>query len=116
MRRQQRRGHALIGYDTETAFIRQVQARYPWFARTDLAFRADSDLANLAALRAGYGIGICHVALGKRDPSLVRVLAKDFAPLLDTWIAMHEDLRDSARCAVTFAALAAGLKAYIPPP
>ncbi len=108
------RRHTLIGFDTETAFIRQVQARYPWFTRADLAFRADSDLANLAALRAGYGIGICHVALGKRDPSLVRVLPKDFAPMLDTWIAMHEDLRDSARCAVTFAALAAGLKDYIP--
>ncbi len=106
--------HTLIGFDTETAFIRQVQARYPALTRAALAFRADSDLANLAALRAGYGIGICHVALGNRDPALVRVLSSDFAPMLDTWIAMHEDLRDSARCAVTFAALAAGLKDYIP--
>ena len=107
--------HTMIGFDTETAFIRQVQARYPMLTRAALAFRADSDLANLAALRAGYGIGICHVVLGRRDPSLVRVLATDFAPMLDTWIAMHADLRDSARCAVTFAALAAGLRDYIPP-
>ncbi len=106
--------HALIGFDTETAFIRQLQARYPAFTRASLAFRADSDLANLAALRAGFGIGICQTTLARRDPSLVRVLRKDFAPKLDTWIAMHEDLRASARCAVTFAALAAGLKAYIP--
>ncbi|MFL6700484.1 MAG: LysR family transcriptional regulator [Vitreoscilla sp.] len=106
--------HALIGFDTETAFIRQLQARYPAFTRASLSFRSDSDLANLAALRAGYGIGICQTTLAKRDPSLVRVLHKDFAPRLDTWIAMHEDLRGSARCAVTFAALAAGLKAYIP--
>ena len=105
--------HTLIGFDTETAFIRQVQARYPMLTRASLALRSDSDLANLATLRAGYGIGICHVQLGRRDPSLVRVLAKDFCPVLDTWIAMHEDLRDSARCAVTFAALATGLKAYI---
>jgi DNA-binding transcriptional LysR family regulator len=109
----QLRRHALIGYDTETAFIRQMQKRYPAFTRGTLAFRADSDLANLAALRAGYGVGICHVALGKRDPSLVRVLAKEFAPVLDTWIAMHEDLRESPRCAVTFAALVAGFKGYI---
>ena len=108
------RSHTVIGFDTETAFIRQWQARYPAFTRAALALRTDSDLANLAALRAGYGIGICHVALGKRDPSLVRVLRKEFAPVLDTWIAMHADLRDSARCAATFAALAAGLKAYIP--
>ena len=106
--------HTMIGFDTETAFIRQWQTRYPAFTRAALALRTDSDLANLAALRAGYGIGVCHVALARRNPSLVRVLPKDFAPMLDTWIAMHEDLRDSARCAVTFAALAAGLKAYIP--
>jgi hypothetical protein len=31
---------------------------------------------------------------------------------MDTSVAMHEDLRESARCA-TFAAIAAGLKAYI---
>jgi DNA-binding transcriptional LysR family regulator len=108
------RRHTLIGFDTETAFVRQVQARYPWFTRAGLAFRADSDLANLAALRAGYGIGVCQVPLAARDRSLVRVLPKEFAPVLDSWVAMHEDLRDSARCAVTFAALAAGLKDYIP--
>jgi len=32
---------------------------------------------------------------------------------LDTWIAMHEDLRDSPRCAATFAALADGVAAYV---
>ena len=107
--------HAVIGFDTETAFIRQVQLRYPALTRALLGFRSDSDLANLAAVRAGYGIGICHVRLGARDQTLKRVLRKDFAPVLDTWVAMHEDLRDSARCAVTFAALAAGLRDYIEP-
>jgi len=105
--------HTLIGFDTETAFIRQMQARFPVLTRDRLALRADSDLANLAAIRAGYGLGICQVPLAARDPALVRVLPRAFAPSMDTWIAMHEDLRGSARCAVTFAALAAGLKDYI---
>lgn len=105
--------HTLIGFDTETAFIRQMQARYPMLTRDRLALRADSDLANLATIRAGYGIGICQVRLAARDASLVRVLPRAFAPSMDTWIAMHEDLRGSARCAVTFAALADGLKGYI---
>jgi DNA-binding transcriptional LysR family regulator len=105
--------HTLIGFDTETAFIRRLQVRYPAFTRASLALRADSDLANLAAIRAGFGIGVCQVPLAARDPSLVRVLAKAFAPTLDTWIVMHEDLRDSARCASTFAALVSGLKGYI---
>ena len=107
------RRHTLIGFDTETAFIRKLQLRYPAFTRGNLAFRADSDLANLAAIRAGFGIGVCQVPLAARDASLVRVLPKPFAPTLDTWIVMHEDLRDSARCASTFAALASGLKDYI---
>ncbi|WP_234825101.1 LysR family transcriptional regulator [Cupriavidus necator] len=51
-------------------------------------------------------------ALAARDPRLVRVLHKPFSLTMDTWVAMHEDLRESARCAVTFAALAAGLRAY----
>ncbi len=110
----QLRRHTLIGYDTESPISRRLQARWPAFARDAFGLRTDSDLAHLAALRAGYGIGICQVPLARRDPSLVRVLPRDFAPTMDTWIAMHEDLRDSARCAVTFTALAAGLRDYIP--
>ena len=105
--------HAIIGFDHESAFIRKLQVQFPVFARAALAFRADSDLAQLAAIRAGFGIGVCQVALAARDKSLVRVLQPKFSPTLDTWIAMHEDLRESPRCAATFAALAKGLSAYI---
>jgi len=106
-------GHSMIGFDHENAFIRKLQAQFPAFARASLAFRADSDLAQLAAIRAGFGIGVCHVALAAKDKSLARVLQPKFSPTLDTWIAMHEDLRESPRCAATFSALAAGLSAYI---
>lgn len=105
-------GHALIGYDHETAAIRRWLARYPAFARARLALRCDSDLAQLAAIRAGVGIGWCQAGLAARDPGLVRVLAADCALPLPTWVAMHEDLRASPRCAATFAALVAGLSAY----
>jgi DNA-binding transcriptional LysR family regulator len=104
--------HALVGWDTETAYIRQFRASYPSIARAPFAFRADSDVAQLAAIRAGMGIGFCQAGLAARDPSLVRVLKSGFSLTLDTWIAMHADLRDSPRCAVVFAALAKGLGAY----
>ncbi len=103
---------ALIGFDQENAFIRRLQARFKAFSRDALAFRANSDLAQLGAIRAGFGIGVCQAALAARDPRLVRVLPNQFSVIMDTWVAMHEDLRESARCAVTFAALAAGLRAY----
>jgi len=104
--------HALIGFDTETAYIRKLQERFPELTRARMAFRADSDLAQLAAIRAGHGIGFCQARLAERDPSLVRLLKTALVFTMDTWVAMHEDLRDSPRCAVVFAALVQGLGAY----
>ena len=105
--------HALVGFDRETAFIRSFTRRLPALRRAAFALRTDSDLAQLAAIRAGCGIGICQVGLARRDGNLVRVLPRAFALKLDTWLVMHEDLRHSARCSVTFDALAAGLRQYI---
>jgi len=105
--------HALIGFDYESAYIRSMQVQFPWFSRDALAFRANSDLAQLALIRAGFGIGICQSALAAKDKKLVRLLPSQFSVTMDTWVAMHEDLRQSARCAATFAALVAGLSAYI---
>jgi DNA-binding transcriptional LysR family regulator len=105
--------HAVIGFDQENDFIRRFQEKVPAFSRDRFAFRANSDLAQLGAIRAGFGIGICQSALAARDKHLVRILPRHFSLTMDTWVAMHEDLRASERCAVTFAALAAGLAAYI---
>ena len=68
--------------------------------------------AQLAALRAGFGIGVCQVGLVRREPELVRVMAKSFSFNLEVWIVMHSDLRTSARCRVVADALANGLAAY----
>jgi len=106
------RNHALIGFDQETAALRSMLKRAPAFQRATFALRANSDLAQLNAIRAGFGIGICQVRLGERDKTLVRVLPA-FELTLDTWLAMHEDLRTSRRCRVVFDALAAGLGGYI---
>jgi len=104
--------HALIGFDQPTAFIRAAGKSFPVFQREAFAMRANSDLAQLALIRSGAGIGICQVAIARRD-GLVRVLRRQFSLQLDTWIAMHEDLRDSPRCRVTFDALVAGLQEHV---
>ncbi|AYE32260.1 LysR family transcriptional regulator [Burkholderia pseudomallei] len=105
--------HALIGHDRPTAFIRQIAKSFPGFDRGAFALRTDSDLAQLALIRCGAGIGACQAALAKRDPALVRVLPKAFAGRLDMWVTMHEDLRGSPRCRAVFDALAEGLDAYV---
>lgn len=107
------RRHTLVGFDTETAFIRASAKRLGFaVTRDSFALRCDSDLAQLALIRAGAGIGICQVAVAQREPRLERVLADQFAWPLETWIAMHEDLRQSAPCRVVFDALVAGLQAH----
>lgn len=58
-------------------------------------------------------VGVCQVALARRDVDLVHVLPLKFALKLDTWLTMHEDLRNSPRCKVTFEALVQGLTAYV---
>jgi DNA-binding transcriptional LysR family regulator len=67
----------------------------------------------MALIRAGAGIGVCQTAIARRDDALVRVLSKHFALPLETWITMHEDLRSSPRCRVTFDALVAGLQRHV---
>jgi DNA-binding transcriptional LysR family regulator len=104
--------HALIGWDTETDYIRRFQERFAQITRERFAFRTDSDVAQLSAIRAGLGVGFCQARLAARDPGMVRLFKSAISLHLETWIAMHADLRDSPRCAVTFAALADGLAAY----
>jgi DNA-binding transcriptional LysR family regulator len=103
--------HTLIGFDQPTAFIRAASKSFP-LRREALALRADSDLAQLALIRSGAGIGACQVPIGRRD-GLVRVLVRQYSLPLDTWIAMHHDLRNSARCRVTFDALVDGLQQHV---
>jgi DNA-binding transcriptional LysR family regulator len=105
--------HAVIGFDHESAFIRSLKHHLGGLERQHLALRTDSDMAQLAALRAGLGIGICQVAIGQRNPELVRLFPDTFSIPLDTWVAMHEDLRSSERCTVVFNALTEGLLSYI---
>ncbi|EJF71022.1 LysR family transcriptional regulator [Pseudomonas sp. Ag1] len=103
--------HSVIGYDQESAFIRSLAVK--GFDRSAFSLSSDSDLAQLALIRAGAGIGGCQVKLARQDARLSRVLPDAFALQLDTWVTMHEDLRNSPRCRVTFDALVAGLQHYV---
>ncbi|MGN6320909.1 MAG: LysR family transcriptional regulator [Dyella sp.] len=105
-------GHALIGFDRETAYIRSLRPAGVPYAREHFALRTDNDLAALAALRAGYGIAICQCGIGDRDPSLLRLFADSFELHMDTWVAMHEDLRRNALMRALYDHLATLLMDY----
>jgi DNA-binding transcriptional LysR family regulator len=105
--------HSTIGYDRVTAYVRQAEKSLKGLRRDLFSVRCDSNLAQLALIRAGAGIGMCQLPLARRDPALVRVLPKIVSLPLETWVTMHEDLRASPRCRVTFDALVEGLLAYV---
>jgi len=102
----------LIGFETETAGIRTLRTSGLSFEPEDFIFRTDSDLGQLAAIRAGIGIGVCHLALGKRHPELVHILGHAFAMEFETWVVVHEDLQHVRRVRLVYDALVEGLTDY----
>lgn len=102
--------HRLVGFDQETPMVRAARRVLPFLDAIRFRLRTDSDLATLAAIRCGYGIGICQKGIAARDPDLLPVLPGLLdAIALPTWVVMHEDQRSVPRCRATFDALVAGL-------
>lgn len=104
--------HALIGFDQPTPFLRSASSGLPVWAREHFALRCDSDLAQLALLRSGAGVGICQVSLAARSQDLIRLLPDKFSLVLTTWVVMHEGLKSSPRCRAVFDGLVSGLRGY----
>ncbi|MHC1478763.1 LysR family transcriptional regulator [Frateuria aurantia] len=116
VRKEDLAGHALIGFDQDSPFLRAARDRLPDWNREALAWRSDSDLVQLALLRSGGGIGVCQRRLGDPDPRLRRVLPQHVELHLETWVTMHQDLRASPRCRATFDALVEGIQGYVDTP
>ena len=87
----------LIGYDRTPIPNEVIDQAAVFGSPEQFSLRTDSDLAQLAAIRAGYGVGACQIGIAQRDPNLERVLPKAFALPLETWLVMHEDLSSSPR-------------------
>lgn len=104
--------HPIIGYDKESSVRRPMKLGVD-FSRDLFAFRSDSDLAQFAALKAGFGIGMCQSGLAKRYPDLVPMLQTEIHFELDVWIVMHEDHKTSLRMRLMFDHLAKELAEYV---
>jgi DNA-binding transcriptional LysR family regulator len=104
---------AAIGFDRDVDAVRALQDRQLSFERESFAFRSDNDLAQLAAVRAGFGIGAAQLPIARRDPDLVEVLKGLFRYEMEVWVAMHEDLKASRRMRLMFDWLVEGLGQYV---
>jgi hypothetical protein len=111
--------HSLIGFDRNDMAMRALAAHGPHRAlglaltRGHFSFRSDSNAAQFAALRAGFGIGAAQAGIAARDPALVPVLPDSVEFGLDMWLAMHEDLRASRRVRLVYDHLVHGLADYV---
>lgn len=104
--------HAIIGFDRHPSVSRDLKLPVP-LSRELFAYRCDSDLGQLAAIRAGFGIGVCQygVAAGS-SPPLISILPHEFRFELELWIVMHEALRTNARIRAMFDHLVTAFTRY----
>jgi DNA-binding transcriptional LysR family regulator len=105
-------GHALVGFDTVSSARSLPRLSGQVLSRELFGFRCDSDLGQYAAIRAGFGVGVCQLGLAKRD-GLTAVLPGAFAWELGVWLVMHKDLKASRRVRLMFEHLGAGIRRYI---
>jgi DNA-binding transcriptional LysR family regulator len=107
--------HTLIGFDRALPFASLLKAVPVAVSRESFAFRCDNDLAQLAALRSGFGIGVCQAGIARRDPDLLPLLTKQFKVEMEIWIVMHNDLKRSSRMRLMFDHLASRLAKFAAP-
>jgi len=107
------RRHCVIGFDRDNRTFRGAGDFGKSTRREDFGFRCDNDLAQLAALRAGVGIGGCQDNIARRSADLVPVLPNVVQFAMEVWLVMHEDLKATRRVRLLFDHLAAGLTSYV---
>jgi DNA-binding transcriptional LysR family regulator len=105
--------HPIIGYDAIPSALSAVRMADIAVTQELFHFRSDSDLAQLAMLRAGCGIGACQNPLALQDEDLLPVLHDLIRFEIPMWLAMHENLKASRPVRLLLDHLAAGLSAYL---
>lgn len=102
----------MIGFDRDDNSARSVAGGKLPIDRSLFRVRSDSDLAQIAMLRAGLGIAALQHRMATEAPELVPVLSGEVRFELELWVAMHEDQRANAAVRRVYDALAEGLTAW----
>ena len=105
--------HCLIGFDRDMDVMHSAGGPKVPFTREQFRFRCDSVAGQLAALRAGAGIGACFVSVGQRNPDLIRVFEHTLNFHREVWLAIHRDAKTTRRIKLLFDHLAARLTASL---
>lgn len=103
----------IIGYDRNPMALRMTEGIGLKVTADLFSFRCDSEPAQLAMLRAGYGIGGMQAPLAEQDPDMIPVLPEMLSFDMEMWLAMHERLRNSLVMRLLINHLASGLSGYL---
>lgn len=85
--------HDLIGPENLPGDMRAGLAAIPGLRPARFALRTDCHPARIAAARAGLGITVVQVPIGRNDPLLTRILPEIVVARMETWLVTHENLR-----------------------
>jgi len=83
---------SMIGFDDDSSFIFEASWLSRQFHNHRFQFRTNSQTAQVAAARAGYGIALLPRYLACRDPNLVQVALGEPIPVRETWLLVRRDL------------------------
>jgi DNA-binding transcriptional LysR family regulator len=104
--------HSIVGFDRVPTGSRGLELPVA-LTRELFTYRCDSDLGQLAAIRAGFGIGVCQYGVAAMShPPLIPILPQEVRFDLDIWIVMHEALRRTARIRSMFDHLVTSFTQY----
>lgn len=105
--------HEVIGYDTATQIIDGFRDAGLQVTRDFFKVRCDDNLAYLALMRAGCGIGFAQRSLALADPQMEEVDLGFPLPTLPVWLTAHQAMRQSPRIRRVWDALDDGLRAVV---
>lgn len=103
--------HTLIGFD-QAVFWRSA-VRKMGLQPEQFAFRSDSMLVQLEAVRSGVGIGAIHLPIARRHAELVRVLENVHVEHFEIWLVVHQDLRADPAVRAVAKGVEQGLRDYL---
>lgn len=89
--------HDVIGYDRATMIIDGMRALGIPATRENFAFRCDDQVVCWKMIKAGFGIGFMQVAIGDKDPDLMRLRPDLDLGSLPVWLVVHKEIKTSAR-------------------
>lgn len=105
--------HRLIGFDRDDVSVRSLKSGLQPLSREQFQYRSDNDIAQIAAMRAGIGIGGLMLGIAARDPDLLPVLPREVMFRLDVWLVMHESSRDVRRIRLLYDHLGEELTRFV---